>query len=192
MKTIKIELKGLSPLLMHSTRSVNPLDPLNIELKKLTEKRKKTEEDYRKISDLEWLLSLYWDDNIGLYIPAENIERCVQNAGKNKRKGAAFERGFSCVDMQIPLDIGEKLTKDEMFKDFRFRDVRSMVVDRKRIMRTRARFNMWKCSFLAMYDESVLNFRDVVEALDYAGKYVGLCDSRPKYGKFAATITGVD
>ena len=192
MKTIKVELKGLSPLLMHSCRSANPLDPVNIKLKALTGKHKKTEEDNRKISDLEWELSLYWNDNMGLYIPAENIERCIQEAGKNKRKGNAFVRGFSCVDMMADVDIGENLSWEQMFKDFRFRDVRTMVVDKKRLMRTRARFNMWKCSFVALYDESVLNFSDVVESLGYAGKYVGLCDSRPKYGKFSAEITELD
>jgi hypothetical protein len=32
----------------------------------------------------------------------------------------------------------------------------------------------------------------VVNAVEYAGQYVGLCDSRPKYGKFAARITELD
>lgn len=192
MKTIKIELKGLSPLLMHSCRGVNPLDPLSIELKKYTGKRTKTEEDNRMISDLEWELSLYWDDKVGLYIPAECIEACVREAAKNQRKGKDIERGFSCLDMMNPLDIGEKLTKQQMHDDFRFRDVRCMCVKKARVMRTRGRFNMWKCEVLAAYDETILNLRTIADALEYAGKNVGLCDSRPRYGKFAATVTEMD
>ena len=192
MKTIKIELKGLSPLLMHSCRGVNPLDPLVIELKKLTSKRTKTEEDLRRISDIEWELSLYWDDGIGLYIPAECIEACVRDAAKKQKKGKTIVCGFSCLDMMNPLDIGEKLTKEQMRSDFRFRDVRCMCVQKNRVMRTRGRFNMWKCSLLATYDENILDLRTVTDALEYAGNYVGLLDSRPRYGKFAATVTELD
>lgn len=192
MKTIHIELKGVSPLIMHSCRSVNPLDPLTIEMKKFTSKRKKTEEDLLRISDLEWELSLYWDDTIGLYIPAENIEATIREGAKNAKKGKHVERGFNVLDMLVPLDIGEKLTKGQMVKESRFRDVRSMRVQQSRVMRTRGRFNMWKCDFTASYDEAVLNLADIVDALEYAGKCVGLCDSRPRYGKFVSKITELD
>ena len=192
MKTIEVELKGISPLITHSCRGVNPLDPLTIELKRLTAKRKKTEEDLRAVSDLEWELSIYWDDQVGLYIPAENIEATVREGAKNAKRGKHVERGFNCLDMMNPLDIGENLTKEEMKSDFRFRDVRAMRVQTSRVMRTRGRFSMWRCKFRASYDESILDLADIVNALDYAGKNVGLCDSRPRYGKFVSTITELD
>lgn len=192
MKTIQVELKGISPLIMHSTRGVNPLDKLVIELKKLTSKRKKTEEDLRMISDIEWELSLYWDDAIGLYIPAENIEATVREGAKNAKKGKHVERGFNVLEMLVPLDIGEKRTKEQMKNESRFRDVRSMRVQQSRVMRTRGRFNMWRCDFTASYDESILSFSDIVDALEYAGRCVGLCDSRPRYGKFTSKITELD
>jgi len=192
MKNIYIELKGISPLIMHSCRGVNPLDPLAIELKKLTSKRVKTEEDLIAISNIEWELSLYWDDTIGLYIPAENIEATVREGAKNAKKGKHIEKGFNVLDMLVPLDIGENLTKEQMMNDYRFRDVRAMRVQQSRVMRTRGRFNMWRCEFHANYDEAVLSFGDIVNALEYAGKYVGLCDSRPRYGKFVSSITELD
>lgn len=192
MKTLQISLKGASPLIMHSCRGVNPLDPLSMKLKELTGKRKKTEEDLRKISDLEWELSLYWDDEIGLYIPAENIERCVQDGATARRKGKDIVRGFNCLDLMNPLDIMEDISLGDMRKDMRFRDVRPMKVKMARVMRTRARFNMWKVDFRASYDEALLDLDTVASALEYAGKYCGLCDSRPKYGAFVASITELD
>lgn len=192
MKNICVELKGLSPLIMHSCRSVNPLDPLVMDMKKLTSKRKKTEEDLLAISDIEWELSLYFDKDIGLYIPAENIEATVREGAKNAKKGKHVERGFNVLEMLVPLDIGEKVTLEKMKKDNRFRDVRAMRVQQSRVMRTRGRFNMWRCTFNASYDETVLSLSDIVDALEYAGKCIGLCDSRPRYGKFAASITELD
>lgn len=189
MKTIKCEFHGISPLIMHSCKCVNPLHPLSIEIKKVTSIRKKTEEDQIKLSDLEWEGGLYWDDSIGLYIPAENIEATVREGAKARKKGKDIVRGFMCEDLKAPLDIGAKLTKDQLRDDYNYRDVRSMKVQKARVMRTRPRFNTWNCTFLASYDENLLNFNDIRDAIEYSGQYVGLCDSRPKYGKFTAKIT---
>lgn len=192
MKTIKCEFHGISPLIMHSCKCVNPLHPLSIEIKKITSIRKKTEEDQIKLSDLEWEGGLYWDDSIGLYIPAENIEATVREGAKARKKGKDIVRGFMCEDLKAPLDIGAKLTKDQLRDDYNYRDVRSMKVQKARVMRTRPRFNTWNCTFLASYDENLLNFNDIRNAIEYSGQYVGLCDSRPKYGKFTAKITELD
>lgn len=192
MKTIKCEFHGLSPMIMHSCQCVNPLHPISLEMKKITSKRKKTEEDIIKLSDLEWEAGLYWNKDVGVYVPAENIEATIRETAKSKKLGKHFQKGFMVQDMMIPLDIGEDLTKEEMCADVRFRDVRPMKVQQARVLRTRPRFNMWNITFTAAYDENILNFNDVVNAIEYGGQYVGLCDSRPKYGKFSAKITELD
>ena len=192
MKNIHIELKGVTPLIMHSCQSVNPLNPITKQMKTLTGKRKKTEGDLTALSDLEWEAGLYWDDKIGLYIPAENMEATVREGAKARKKGKDIVRAFNCNEMLIPLDIGEDLTKEQLRSDYRFRDVRAMKVMRARVMRTRPRFNMWRCEFSVRYDESALDLQTITDALDYAGRYVGLCDSRPKYGKFVAIVTELD
>ena len=192
MRNIHCEWKGTAPLIMHSCQSVNPLHPLTRQMKTLTGKRKKTEEDLIALSDLEWEAGLYWDEKIGLYIPAENIEATVREGAKARKKGKDIVRAFNCLEMCVPVDIGEDYTKESLRGDYRFRDVRAMKVMRARVMRTRPRFNMWKLSFDAAYDENALDFQSIVDAIQYAGQYVGLCDSRPKYGKFDATITELD
>lgn len=193
MKKIKCEFHGVSPLIMHSCQCVNPLHPLSIAQKKINAKKKnKTDEDLAMLSDLEWEGGLYWNDEVGVYVPAENIEATIREGAKARRKGKDIVKGFMVEDMMVPLDIGESLTKEEMKADFRFRDVRAMRVKTSRVMRTRPRFNMWNIAFTAMYDENVLNFDEIVDAIEYAGQYVGLCDSRPKYGKFSARVTELD
>lgn len=193
MKKIKCEFHGVSPLIMHSCQCVNPLHPLSLAQKKINAKKKnKTDEDLAMLSDLEWEGGLYWNDEVGVYVPAENIEATIREGAKARRKGKDIVKGFMVEDMMVPLDIGENLTKEEMKADFRFRDVRAMRVKTSRVMRTRPRFNMWNIAFTAMYDENVLNFDEIVDAIEYAGQYVGLCDSRPKYGKFSARVTELD
>ena len=192
MKNILVEWKGMSPLIMHSCQGVNPLHPLTIEIKKLTNKKNKTEEDYALLSDLEWESGLYYDEKVGVYVPAECIEATVREAAKARKKGKDIVKAFNCLDMIVPLDIGENLDKEELKADFRFRDVRAMKVMRARVIRTRPRFNMWRITFNAWYDESILDLQTIATSMEYAGKYTGLCDSRPKYGQFVPTITELD
>lgn len=188
MKNLKVTWKGTSPLIMHSCQCVNPLHPISKELKKYTSKRTKTEEDLIKISDLEWEAGAYWKEGLGLYIPAENVEATMTTAAKSFRKGTDFQKYVSVTDLYIPLDYGENLTKEQLITDYNYRDTRPMNVMKSKVMRTRPRFDTWKITFNMIYDETKLDLDQIVQALEYAGNYVGLCDSRPKYGKFVTTV----
>lgn len=192
MKNLKVTWKGTTPLIMHSCQCVNPLHPISLELKKYTSKRKKTEEDLVKISDLEWEAGAYWKDGLGLYIPAENVEATLINGAKANKKGKDIEKYCSVTDLYIPFNYGENLTKEELIANYEYRDTRPMTVMRSKIIRTRPRFDQWNIAFNLQYDEEKIDIDTIVNAMEYAGSYVGLCDSRPKYGKFVSIIEEID
>lgn len=192
MKNLKVTWKGITPLIMHSCQCVNPLHPIAKELRKYTSKKKKTDEDYEIISNLEWEAGAYWKDGLGLYIPAENVEATIVNGAKVNKKGTDIEKYCDVTDLYIPFDYGENLTKDELIHNFEYRDTRIMTVMRVRINRTRPRFDQWKIVFNLRYDENQIDLDVIVNAMEYAGSYVGLCDSRPKYGKFVAIVEEID
>lgn len=192
MKNLKVTWKGITPLIMHSCQCVNPLHPIAREMKKYTSKRKKTDEDLMKISDLEWESGAYWKDGLGLYIPAENVEATLTNGAKQNKKGADIKKYCDVTDLYIPLDYGENLTKEELIANYEYRDTRVMTVMRAKIMRTRPRFDQWRITFNLRYDESKIDLDTIINAMQYAGKFVGLCDSRPKYGKFVVLADELD
>ena len=192
MRTLNITWKGVTPLIMHSCKCVNPLHPLSVEMKKYTSKRKKTEEDLIKISDLEWEAGAYWKDGLGLYIPAENVEATIINGGKAFKKGTDIQKYCTVKDLYIPFSYGENLTKEELIQNYEYRDTRPMNVQRAKVMRTRPRFDQWQINFNMIYDDQKIDLETIKNALEYAGAYVGLCDSRPKYGKFVALIEEID
>ena len=193
MKTLRITWKGLTPLIMHSCKCVNPLHPISIEMKKYTSKRKKTEDDLIAISNLEWDAGAYWEDSVGgLYIPAENVEATIQNGAKAIKKGKDIEKYCDVTDLYIPFNYYEKLSKAELIARPEYRDVRVMTVQRSKILRTRPRFDKWSITFDLSYDETKIDINTIAQSIEYAGSYVGLCDSRPKYGKFAAIIEEID
>lgn len=192
MKTLRVTWKGISPLIMHSCQCVNPLHPIAKELKKYTSKKNKTDEDLTTISDLEWETGAYWKDGLGLYIPAENVEATIINGAKANKKGKDVQRYVDVVDLYIPLDYGENLSKEELIQNYEYRDTRIMTVMRSKVLRTRPRFDQWKIEFELRYNEEKIDIETIINAIEYAGMYVGLCDSRPKYGKFVATVEEVD
>ena len=192
MRNLKVTWKGISPLIMHSCQCVNPLHPIAKELKKYTSKRTKTDEDLMKISDLEWEAGAYWKDGFGLYMPAENVEATIINGAKANKKGKDFQKYVNVTDLYIPFYYGENLTKEELISNYEYRDTRPMTVQRSKIMRTRPRFDQWNITFNLMYDEEHIDIDTILNAMEYAGSYVGLCDSRPKYGKFVATVEELD
>lgn len=151
-----------------------------------------TEEELIQLSNLEWESGCYWHDEIGVYIPAENIEATIRNGAKASKKGKDIEKYVTVADLIIPLDYGEKLSKEELINNIKYRDSRPMVVSRARVLRTRPRFNQWKITFNLTYNEEKIDVGTIVNAMEFAGDFVGLCDSRPKYGKFVAIIEELD
>lgn len=192
MKNLLVTWKGATPLIMHSCQCVNPLHPISIEMKKYTSKRKKTEEDLMKIADLEWEAGAYWKDGLGLYIPAENVEATIINGAKANRKGSDVEKYCDVTDLYIPFEYGENLTKEELIASYEYRDTRVMTVMRSKILRTRPRFDQWEITFNFRYDDEKIDLATITQAMEYAGAYVGLCDSRPKYGKFVVLVEELD
>lgn len=206
MKNLQINWKGTTPLIMHSCKCVNPLHTISKELSKYTSKRgkSKTEEDFVIISKLEWLggaylvndeftdINDYFEKDNDLYIPAQNIEATIINAAKTFKLGTAVEKYCKVIDDKNSFNYGEKKPIKELIEDKRYQDVRPMGVMGKKVIRTRPRFDRWETTFVYQYDEDKINLDSIVNAIEYAGQYVGLCDSRPKYGKFVAIIQELD
>ena len=93
MEILNISIKGLSPILLHSDRYANPLDPGAKAHKVLTGKRVKTDEDHAAIAESEWRGGLYFSKGIGVYLPTANIRSCIVEGAKLSKLGKAIQRG---------------------------------------------------------------------------------------------------
>lgn len=100
---IKLTITGTSPLLVHNIRLANPLDPIAREMKTISAKRKKTDEDHELLARLEFEGGLYWTDDIGPYIPGVNVEKALVEGGRITKQGKQVERGLFVSDNEIPL-----------------------------------------------------------------------------------------
>lgn len=192
MKKLHIELNGLNTLMMHSPKTVNPLHPLAIELRRYTSKRKKSEEDLQRISELEWEAGLYYDEENGLHIPTECLQKTLQNGAVLFKAGKDIQRYVQFTDAVAPLDIGVQFDLDKMRNDLKYHDVRVVAVQRNRVIRTRPRFDVWRCEFDILFDEEHIDVEVIARAFENAGAYIGLCEARGLgYGRFATVINEV-
>ena len=193
MKKLHVVLKGVNTLMMHSPKTVNPLHPLALGLKKYTSKRKKTEDDLMRISELEWEAGLYYDEANGLHIPVECLQKTLENGAKLFKAGKDIQRYVQFVGAVAKLDIGVKFDLNKMRKDMRYYDVRAVAVQRSRVIRTRPRFDVWSCQFDMLFDEAHIDIDTISRAFENAGQYVGLCEGRTLgYGRFATVINEVE
>jgi hypothetical protein len=188
MRQLKVKIKGLSPLLMHSDRFANPLDKATKAHKELTGKRKKTDSDHEAIARSEWMGSLYHRDDIGPYIPGQNLDATLQEAAKLQKLGKKFKQAVMVVENEIPLQYKGPREPEALF-EAGFVDVRGVKVAMAKLMRCRPKFNEWAAEFTVAYNEDVLNVEEVKKAIADAGALVGVCDYRPRFGKFVAEVS---
>ncbi len=190
MNRLDVTIKGKSPLLMHSDRLANPLDPDAKKLKELTSKRKKTDEDHEHIKYEDWKGGLYWDEDIGPYMPGINIKACCVGAAKLNKLGQAVKRGVLVPDLRCKLEYKGPRDIKGLY-DSEFYDTRSVVVGQSRLMRTRPFFEKWTLDFTILFSDEILNQGEVKSIIERAGLFIGLGDYRPDkggpYGTFEIT-----
>ena len=203
---IDVELTGISPLLMHSARSVDPVDCFRRAIAAVTGKRKKTDEDHRAVQDLEWWAGLYTSPLIScdedgkvsvkrgtrLVIPAHVCDSLIRGGARKSRSGGAASAGTVIEsDATFSHDGPTDLVKLSQSEEHRLKVC--VVVNRGRVLRVRPMFSMWKLAFSVTFDPEIIEARTISQALDSAGRLIGIGDWRPgaprggNYGRFQVT-----
>lgn len=186
-----IQMTGTAPLLMHNIRLADDQDPYVREIKKLTAKRtKKTDEDKQEIDRLSFAGGLYFDEELGPYMPAENIFRCLMEAGSLTRSGKKIERGVIFEGTRAKLEYDGPRDIETLWGDGtgRFVDRRMVAVQRQRIPRVRPIFDGWSLSMGVVIDESVIDPAEFEDIAEKAGRMIGIGDYRRFYGKFNGAV----
>jgi hypothetical protein len=184
MKSATYTIRGLTPLMMHSERLANPFDPLTKDIKAVTGKRKKTEDDLLEIARLEWLGGLYHDDDAGIHIPGYNVFAAIVTGGKIHKLGTAIKRSALVQEDKIPLVFDGPKQPDKLFSAKKFTDIRSVKVGTSKVARCRPIFKDWQLTFTVLYEESGIQRADLDRVVTDTGTMVGLGDYRPRFGRF--------
>jgi hypothetical protein len=193
LRRIAFSIVGERPMMQHNGQLANPLNAFAKRLSELTSlpKRRKTDETYRQIALIEFEAGFYLDRGEDgkprVIVPREWIDGMLLTASRNFRLGKQFEGG-AWSERDWPLAYEPAWPFDEILSrtregDLTFVDTRGVVVT-GRVMRTRPIFHKWALDFEVVYDQELVNHKQVVEVVHYAGRRVGLSTYRPRFGLF--------
>ena len=142
-------------------------------------------------TEAEW--GVYRNEDGTLYLPANNLQRSMVEAGKlfksPVRRMATMAREVA-AGLFVPEDVEGFVLVDGNgvpFTDYEI-DVRRAVVQRNGIQRARPRLREWYCEVRMQIDPVVLRLDVVLQILILAGRQVGVGDYRPErsgsFGRF--------
>ncbi len=196
-------ITGIGPMLMHCGQTADPLNHFARAMKKQSAKRSKTDEDLAALSMLEWFAGLYTDkrldvDDAGsvtvpagtsLILPAHVLDSAIREGGRKIKVGKQISAGVIVEAPAVFKASGMKsIQQASQDESFHFRC--AVKVGTSKVMRTRPIFNEWKAIFSVCLDLSVIDIDTVRQALESAGRLVGVGDWRPgapkggSYGRF--------
>ena len=184
----RIRIKGVSPLLVHNgAAGLDTRSPASLEMATINRKKgsNRTEADEIRLRELECQRSLYLDGTGKATIPSAALRACIEGAARKLKQGPQVREGLIVEQIEsFDYDrdrLGE--TVEELGQRAQF--TVPVVVQRNRVLRTRAKFDQWSASLTVEADDELVDRQQLAHWLDIAGRRIGLCDWRPeKSGSF--------
>ena len=188
MEVLRVQIVGTSPLLMHSDKLANPLLPETKAHKELTGKRKKTDEDHLAIARSEFIAGLYWSQKEGVYVPGQNFDATFLAGAKLQKLGTHWKRGAVVMTDRAKIMYDGPKLPDDLWGDTSFVDCRGVKVGAAKIMRYRPIFMDWACELDLAFNPEILSESEAKKTLTDAGALIGVCEYRPRFGRFSVSF----
>ena len=192
----QVTLRGLGGLIQNNgaagldTYSAASREKSNIEKKRGTNR---TEVDDARLRELGCQLSLYFDGSGAPTLPAAAIRAMIETAARKLKQGPQVREGL-VVESVDAFDYDRErmgATVEELGKSAQF--TVGVVVQRSRVLRTRALFDPWSVTVTLDCDDELVDQEQLETWLDIGGRRIGLGDWRPEksgsYGRFTAEVT---
>lgn len=188
---VRINATGTRPLLMHNVRLASPLNSYAKRLKAMNAKRVKTDEDRYEIAHVEWEGSLYFEDEIGPYIPGPSVYRSLIDGARLTKAGKKIERGVTMADLVHPLVYKGPRDLAGLWGggESEWVDIRTVRIGASKVDRCRPIFRAWVFEADCLIDPKIINFDEFAEVASQAGEMAGIGDYRLMYGRFSAEVT---
>jgi hypothetical protein len=176
VEVYEFRIVGVRPLLMHRPR-LTDMQPRRSEIPS---------------PEQETMEALYTDGDL-IVVPSINVKAMLRDAGRNHKipqRRATYSAYIRAgIDIEpspyIPL-LNPKTNQPYRVSEGEWKvDVRSVVVQMNRVLRARPRFDEWALEFRIVNLDPGLLKRDMIyRILVDAGKFYGLGDYRPEFGRF--------
>ena len=193
----RIVVTGISPLLQNNPQTVDPFNHYAKSKKAITNKRTaKTDDDLLELGNLETESKLYFDDEIGVYIPATWITEAiictgfgVAKIGRAKMRGGLFATEPKIKLKYRGMNKVKTITDVVMNSEFRHRML--LKQGQVRVPKDAPIFHDWSFETAVEFDDTVVDMGSLRRIVERSAKYGGFGDFRPTFGRANAEVLDV-
>jgi|GEM_PF-6766231 hypothetical protein len=195
IKTANIQITGVSPLIIKNPQTVDRFNKFSRRMSEINAKKtRRTDEDYLELADLEVQSALYWDDELGVYIPARWIMAAICKVSNKVAKIPKADIRASVFPIQDKTSLKYKnsaqvKSPDDIVGNDFFRHKMILPQGQVRIAKTMPIFHEWEFSFDLEFDASLMDKQDLTRIIEFAAIRGGFGDFRPTFGRGTAVIT---
>jgi hypothetical protein len=107
----------------------------------------------------------------------------IIEGSKKHKLGKTFKAGMF-IEQDFPLVYPGPQNPRDMWDSGTFVNRTQVRNQAARIMRTRPIFRTWKCEFTVTINKELMDEQSVFQALTITGQQIGICDWRPRFGRF--------
>lgn len=194
IRTITAEVRGINPLLQNNPQTVDRFNPFSQKMARINAKKtRRTDDDYRELQDIEVEAKVYWDDAIGIYIPATWISSAIAaNSFKTVKVSKADIRGaVFTTQNKIPLEYRDKdkvKGKRDVVGNPVFRTKLTLKQGQVRVVKAAPIFHDWSFATEIEFDDKIIDPDSLKYVIEYSSKYGGYGDFRPTFGRAVAEV----
>jgi len=193
----RIVVTGISPLLQNNPQTVDPFNYYAKAKKAITNKRTaKTDDDLLELGNLETESKIYFDDDIGVYVPATWITEAiictgfsVAKIGRAKMRGGLFATEPKVRLTYRGMNKVKTITDVVMNPEFRHRML--LKQGQVRVPKDAPIFHDWSFETEVEFDDTVVDLGSLRRIVERAAKYGGFGDFRPTFGRANAEVLDV-
>jgi hypothetical protein len=172
---------------------VDPQFQMCREIKAITSKRKKTDEDLARIELLEWYGGIYTMQNGDGQVPSQplsKVRKCLIETAKISKLGRNVERAITMTGLDVPVIYDGSKNIDDLFADAEYTSRLSVRVSSARVMRVRPQFKAWALDApMVFIEDAGLNIDEFERIVKLAGVVTGIGDGRAiGYGRFEGVV----
>ena len=186
----EVEIKGRAPIIMHNgAAGLDTRSPEKLEMAAIAAKRgsNRTASDEGRLRELETTVSLWLSDKGLPTIPEAALRTAIEEGARKVKQGPNVREGLIVSRvLEFVYDKSLGTSVEELSRNVQF--TVPVVVQRSRILRTRAKFDDWGCRFEVDCDDELVDKTQLLHWLNIAGQRIGIGDWRPSksgiYGRF--------
>lgn len=193
----QITITGINPLLQNNPQTVDPFNRYAKAKKVITNKRTaKTEDDLIELGNIETESKVYFDKDLGVYVPATWVSEAiittsfaVAKIGRQKMRGGLFT-----TEDKIKLRYdgsGSVKAIEDVVKNPHFRHRMLLKQGQVRVPKDAPIFHDWSFETVIEFDDKVIDFGTLKRIVEHAAKYGGFGDFRPTFGRAIAEVKNV-